>query len=320
MGNFSHSSLQILSSSVRLDVEHCYTDIFRCLQRCSIGFKSGLWLKHWDLSRSQSWVVLAVCLRSLSCWKMNVCPSLRSWLFCFHQGYLCAPFIFPLILTSLPDPAAEKLCHSMMLPPCFTVGMVPGFLQTWRLAFRPKSSILVSSDQRILFPMVWESLGAFWQTSSGLTCAFYWGWLFFRKVLPSPQRNSELCQSDHRVLGHNPDQGSFPPIGQFGQVVSSRKSLGDSKLLHLRVMEATVFLGIFNSADSFWYPSPDLCLDTILSRSSMDNSFDLMAWFLPWHALSTVGPHIDRCVPFQIMSNQLNLPQVDSNQVVLFFI
>ena len=30
----------------------------------------------------------------------------------------------------------------------------------------------------------------------------------------------------------------------------------------------------------FWYPSPDLCLDTILSRSSMDNSFDLMAWFL----------------------------------------
>jgi hypothetical protein len=28
------------------------------------------------------------------------------------------------------------------------------------------------------------------------------------------------------------------------------------------------------------------------------------------------GPYIDRCVPFQIMSNQLNLQQVDSNQVV----
>jgi hypothetical protein len=64
----------------------------------------------------------------------------------------------------------------------------------------------------------------------------------------------------------------------------------------------------------FWYPSPDLCLDTILSRRSMDNSFNLMAWFLLWHALSNVGPYIDRCVPFQIMSNQLNLPQVDSNQ------
>ena len=59
-----------------------------------------------------------------------------------------APFIFPAILTSHPVPAAEKHPHSMMLPPpCFTVGMVPGFLQT----FRP---ILVSSDQRILFLMV----------------------------------------------------------------------------------------------------------------------------------------------------------------------
>ena len=49
---------------------------------------------------------------------------------------------------------------------------------------------------------------------------------------------------------------------------------------HLRMMEATVFLGTFNATEMFWYPSPDLCLDTILSRSSMDNSFDLMAWFL----------------------------------------
>ena len=42
-----------------------------------------------------------------------------------------APFIFASILTSLPVPAPEKHPHSMMLtPPCFTVGMVPGFLQT----------------------------------------------------------------------------------------------------------------------------------------------------------------------------------------------
>ena len=33
-------------------------------------------------------------------------------------------------------------------------------------------------------------------------------------------------------------------------------------------------------------------------------------------ALSTVGPYIDMCVPFQIMSNQFNLQHVDSNQVV----
>ena len=81
---------------------------------------------------------------------------------------------------------------------------------------------------------------------------------------------------------------------------------------HLTMMEATVFLGTFNAAEMFWYPSLDLFLDTILSQGAMDNSFDLMAWFLLWYALSTVGPCIDRCVPFQIMYNQLNLPHVES--------
>ena len=41
LGSFSHSSLQILSSSVRLDGERRCTAIFRSLQRCSIRFKSG---------------------------------------------------------------------------------------------------------------------------------------------------------------------------------------------------------------------------------------------------------------------------------------
>jgi hypothetical protein len=57
-----------------------------------------------------------------------------------------------------------------------------------------------------------------------------------------------------------------------------------------------------------------VCLDTILSWSSTDISFDLMAWFLLWHALSTMGHYMDRCVPLQIMSNQLNLPRVESSQ------
>ena len=55
--------------------------------------------------------------------------------------------------------------HSMLLPPpCVTVGIVlgrwwavPGFLHTYRLELTPKSSILVSSDQRIFFLVVWES-------------------------------------------------------------------------------------------------------------------------------------------------------------------
>jgi hypothetical protein len=83
--------------------------------------------------------------------------------------------------------------------------------------------------------------------------------------------------TDHRVLGHLPDQGPSPPIAQFGQ---SSKSFGGSKLLQFLKMEATVYLGTFNAAEKFWYLSPDLCLNTILSQSSMDNSFDLMAWVL----------------------------------------
>ncbi len=77
-----------------------------------------------------------------------------------------------------------------------------------------------------------------------------------------------------------------------------------------------MLLWTFNAAEIFLYPSPDLCLDTILSWWSTENCLVFMAWFVLWHALLTVGPYIDRCVPFQIMSNQLNLPQGDSSQVV----
>ena len=42
---------------------------------------------------------------------------------------------------------------------------------------------------------------------------------------------------------------------------------------HLRMIETTVFCGTFNAAEIIWYPSPDLCLDPILSRSSTDIYF-----------------------------------------------
>ena len=37
-------------------------------------------------------------------------------------------------------------------------------------------------------------------------------------------------------------------------------------VFHLRTMEATVFVWTFNAAEMFWYPSPDLYHDTILSK------------------------------------------------------
>jgi hypothetical protein len=50
----------------------------------------------------------------------------------------------------------------------------------------------------------------------------------------SPISTEELCQSDHRVLGHLPDQGPSLPIVQFGQAASSRKTLGGFKLLSFK--------------------------------------------------------------------------------------
>ena len=49
---------------------------------------------------------------------------------------------------------------------------------------------------------------------------------------------------------------------------------------HLRMMVATVLFGTCKTAEIFPYPSPDLCLDTILFRRSADNSFHPMAWSL----------------------------------------
>ena len=211
----------------------------------------------------------------------------------------------------------------MLTPSCFTVGMVPGFLQMWHLAFRPNISIFVSSDQRILFFMVLESLGAFWQTPSGLSCDFYWVasfWPLYHKGLiwwsaaemvvlleGSPISTVELWSSVKVTIGYlvtSLSKAFLPRLLSLAGRPALGRFLAVSNFIHLRMMEATVFLGTFNAAEMFLYPFPDLCPDTILSRGSTNNSFNLMAWFLLWHALSTVGHYIDRCVSFQMLSNQ----------------
>ena len=229
LGSFSYSSLQILSTSVRLEGECCSTSSFRSLQRCSIGFKSGLWLGHSrtfrDLSQSHPCVVLAVCLGLLSCWKVNISPSLRSWALCSRFSSKISLY-FPSILSSLPVPAAEKHHQMMLAPPCFTVEMVPGFLQTWRLSFRPKSSILVLSDQRNLFLMFWEYFRCLLANSKrAVMCLLLRSGFCLATTIkaclveccrdgcPSGRFSHfhrgtlELCQSDHRFHGHLPYQG-----------------------------------------------------------------------------------------------------------------
>ena len=137
-------------------------------------------------------------------------------------------------------------------------------------------------------------------------------WETFQKDNHLHRGTLELCQSDHQVLGYLPDQGPSPWLLSLAGRPALGRVLVVPNFFHLRMMEAIVFLGTFNAADIFRYPSPDLCLDTILSQSSTVNSFDLIAWFLLWIALSTVGPYIDRCVSRMIIGNRTHLSSISS--------
>ena len=139
-------------------------------------------------------------------------------------------------------------------------------------------------------------------------------WLFFWKVLPSPPRNWSSVKVTSGFLVTSLTKALLLRLLRL----AGRTALG-------RVLVVPNFYFKNNGGHCVLGPStlqkcfgtlPQECLDTILSLSSTDNSFDLMAWFLLWHALSTVWPYIDKCVNYQIMLSQLNLPQVDSNQVV----
>lgn len=118
----------------------------------------------------------------------------------------------------------------------------------------------------------------------------------------SPHKETlQHCESDHQILGHLSDKGSSPHSNYF----------------HLHMIEATVLTGTFKAAELFLYPYKDLCLDKPLSRWSTDNLLNFIVWLVLWHVLITVGPYTTCvCAPFQIISDELNIPQVDSNRVV----
>lgn len=104
VGSFFHSALQSLSCSIRLDGARRCAAIFRSCQRCSIGFKPGLWPGHSRTFTQWTWghfFVLAVCLGWFSCQNMKLCPSLRS-----RVLWSCS--FLHLFFSTLPVPAS---CH-----------------------------------------------------------------------------------------------------------------------------------------------------------------------------------------------------------------
>ena len=90
----------------------------------------------------------------------------------------------------------------------------------------------------------------------------------------SPISTEELWSSVIRFLVPSLTIALLPRLLSLAGRPALGRVLVDTNSFH-EMMEATVFLGTFNAAELFWYPYPDLCLDTILSWSSMDNSLDL---------------------------------------------
>ncbi len=279
LGILCHSSLQILSSSVRLDGKRWWTAIFRSLQRCSIGFKSGLWLGHsrtvTELLWSHSFVNLAVCLGSLSCWKVNLRPSLRSWAlwrrFSSRISLYLAAFIFPSIATSRPVPAAEKTppqhdAATTMLHCWDCIGQVMS--SAW---FSPHIPLRIKAKKLYLGlirpeNLICHHLGVlqvfFSKLHAGFSCVgplchkaptgggLQW-WLTFYNFLPSPECISG-AQPQWSLGSSLPlSPRLFPPIAQFGQTASSRKGSGRPKRLPFKDYGGHLLLGTLSAAEFF---------------------------------------------------------------------
>ena len=95
----------------------------------------------------------------------------------------------------------------------------------------------------------------------------------------SPISTEELWRSARVIIGFlvtSLTKGPSPRLLSLARRPALVRVLVVPNFFNSRMMEATVFLGTFNAAYIFWYPSLDPSLDTILCRSSTDNSFDLM--------------------------------------------
>ncbi len=352
LGTLCHSSLQILSSSVRLDGKRWWTAIFRSLQRCSIGFKSGLWLGHsktvTELLWSHSFVILAVCLGSLSCWKVNLRPSLRSWALWRRFSSRISLYLAPIHL-SLDCNQSSCPC-SWKTPPQHDAATT--MLHCWDCIGQVMSSAWFSPHIPLRIKAKKFYLGLV--RPENLIC-HHLGVLqvFFRKLhagfhvscteerLPSghsaikprlvegcsdgwlsttfshlPNASLELSHSDLWVLLYLSHQGSSPPIAQFGRTASSRKGSDRPKRLPFKDYGGNCALRNLKCSRNCFVT----LARSVPCHNSVSELFRQFLWphdsYLLWHALWAVRSYIDRCVAFLIKSNQYNQTQLDSNEGV----
>ena len=95
----------------------------------------------------------------------------------------------------------------------------------------------------------------------------------------SPLSTEERWSSDRVTIGFlvtSLTKALLPRSLSLGGRPALGRVLVVPNFFHLRMMDASVLIGTFKAAEIFLDPSPDLCLETILSRRSTDNSFDFM--------------------------------------------
>ncbi len=135
--------------------------IFRFLQKYLIRFKAQAVAGPLKDIHRVVYKPLLLCLGSLSCWKVNLLPSLRFWMLWTGFSWRLSQYIlvhWPFLLLWLV-PAPEKQPHSMrLLPAHFTFGMSSACDEQSLLSFKHNAWNWGSSDQIILFLTVWGSL------------------------------------------------------------------------------------------------------------------------------------------------------------------
>ncbi len=102
------ANLLLTSSPLKLcQVGWGQMHIFRFLQKYFIGFKQRLWLGH---SRTFTELTLAVCLGSLSCWKVNLLPNLRFWMLWTRFSLRLSQYFGALSFSSTLDESLSPCC------------------------------------------------------------------------------------------------------------------------------------------------------------------------------------------------------------------
>ena len=166
LGSFSHSSLQILSSSIRLDGKHgctAFSGLSRDVRSGSSPGSGRATQGHCETCPEATTACPGCVLRVVVLLEGEHLPQ-SEVLSALEQVFIkdlsiLAPFIFPLILTSLTVPDAEKHPNSMMLPPICQVSskreawhsgqrVQSWFHQTREYCFSWSESLLVFNSKR----------------------------------------------------------------------------------------------------------------------------------------------------------------------------